>query len=250
LEPSTLGLRFLKQPIATSERLIIMNVNSTRWWRAMEGARRPTGKGMKICEATLAILIAVSAAMSGMAGFLSSEEKRLETISRGEAGRELNLANTAYIEANQLFIVDINCLRDAEVYDYLADVEDNDTYRWIAYFMRNTTLIVLNGYITYTGEGTAEYNGDYEQALAAYYDDMYASYHDHMDAYEDAGGRAQSHSEKSSDFLINTVLLAFSGVLATIGIVAAMLPVRMLMIGFVAVIMAVSSVYILTTLTG
>lgn len=214
----------------------------------MAGAHLLGGRERKPYEAILVILTAISAAMSGMSGYLAAEAKKEENLARSLGLRELNLANTAYLEANQIVFVDIECLREANVYDYLALVEMDDDYTEIAHFLRNSTIMVIDGYIDYTGEGTAEYDWDYNLASAAYFEDMYASYHDHLSVSEDAAEDALHLAETSSNYLLNTVFMAFSAVLATIGMSSQSPRLRLVMVGLVIVVLSASTIFIVSTM--
>lgn len=201
-------------------------------------------------ETILAILIAVAAALSGTAGYLSAESKNMENGAKGLSLKEQNLANTYYLDANQMFILDVDALREAEIYEIMADVQGNESYREIAYYIRNTTVLVMDGYLDYKGEVTAKYGGDYELAMNAYDDSLYADYRTHLLASELAALDAQHHSQMSSSYLLSTVFMAFSGVLATIGITASMWKIRLLMVGLVVIVMGLSSIFIVIATIG
>ncbi|MFQ5918460.1 MAG: hypothetical protein ACE5I4_00260 [Thermoplasmata archaeon] len=183
-------------------------------------------------EFILTVLVVVSAGMAALTGYLSALNGEAEADFRGEGLGALTKASTNALEANQIILRDERILITADFADTIGETE-------FAQELRNRTRVVRLGYLDFNGNGTPEYDGDYDTAVNAYLEDMFAPQQENQTRSDIAFANAEIVSAKEVDFLLGTILFALAAVLAGQGLAADSQRVRRLftyiVVGFLSI---------------
>ncbi len=163
-------------------------------------------------EFILTILVVFSAALAAVTGYSSGLAGEDETDFRGEGLSTLTQANTNALQANQIILRDERILLQADFADVIGETE-------FAQALRNRTRVVRLGYLDFNGNATPEF-GDYDTAVDAYIQDMYAPQRANQTASEEAFAKADIVSAKEVNYLLATILFALGAVLASQGLAA------------------------------
>ena len=164
-------------------------------------------------EFVLTILIVFAAVLAAFTGYSSGLAGEDETDFRGEGLSRLTQANTDALQANQIILRDERILITADFADVIGETE-------FAQELRSRTRVVRLGYLDLNGNATAEYGGDYDQAVNAYIQDMYAPQRANQTASELAFAKADIVSANEVNYLLATILFALGAVLASQGLTA------------------------------
>lgn len=197
-------------------------------------------------ERLFAILIALTAATSGLAGFLSAEAGR-EAVGAANTSLKWQQEATFSYDSNMAMIQhDQQLLTDANVQETLGDINHDMTYYSIAEELRSQTYIYSMGYIDLDGTGTLAYNDNFTQAFVAYATNMLADYNQFRKNSDEFSALAKSKAGDANSYLLATVILAFGVVIAATGLSLSRRSNRQVMLVVVACIIVASLIYIVT----
>ena len=164
-------------------------------------------------EFVLTILVVFGAVMAAFTGYSSGLAGEDETDFRGEGLSKLSQANTNALQANQIILRDERILITADFAEVIGETE-------FAQDLRSRTRVVRLGFLDLNGNATAEFGGDYDLAVNAYIEHMYAPQMANQTASDLAFANADVVSAKEVNFLLATILFALGAVLASQGLAA------------------------------
>lgn len=164
-------------------------------------------------EFVLTILVVFAAVMAAFTGYSSGLAGEDETDFRGEGLSALTKATTNALQANQIILRDERILITADFADVIGETE-------FAQELRSRTRVVRLGYLDLNGNATAEYGGDYDRAVNAYIEDMYAPQRANQTASDQAFAQAAIKGGEEVNYLLATILFALGAVLASQGLTA------------------------------
>jgi hypothetical protein len=188
---------------------------------------------LKDLEVVFTILIACSAALAGIAGYLATKANGEASGASQNAQLSFNDANTYYLEANQYILRDNDLLTQAALADYEEKPE-------VAEFLRNQTYMCQSGFIEYDGSVSSEYSGDFDIAWAAYNEDLYQLYNLSWEDSQIEFANADAASVRADSYLLSTVLLAISATFGTVGLAIDAHKLKLVFLVIVALFIALS----------
>lgn len=207
----------------------------------MEGSKGVTSKPY---EKWFALLVAVSAALSGLAGYMSAEATRNANIAGVQSMKWQTEASAAYDSAMQVIIRDQQLLADASAQDAMGDLKGDPDYYTIANHLRNLTDVVSHGYLYYDGTPTYRFSS-YAHAWNTFVDDMFQDYDNYMEQSDSIITGGQHQIQRANAFLLATVILAFGTVAAAAGISLTQRKVRLAMLLIVVAVIVITAAYLL-----
>lgn len=208
----------------------------------MEG-KNPWGDG-KTYEKLFAVMIAISAALSGFAGYLSADAGR-EAVGAGVVSLKWQTEATfSYDRGMQMIMQDQQLLSDALVQEALGDINYDMTYYALAEELRGMTMCVSMGFVDVDGTGTAAFDDNFTLAWAAYVEYLMADYNNYMIRSDQYSVLSKEKAGEANSYLLATVILAFGTVVAAAGVSLTYTKPRQVMLAIVAVVIVVSSFYI------
>ena len=208
----------------------------------MEGSK---GSVSKPYEKYFAFLIALSAALSGLAGYMSAEATRNANVAGVLSMKWQTEASAAYDSATQIIIRDQQLLADAWAQDAMGDLQGDPDYHIIANQLRNLTDVVDHDYLYYDGTPTYRFSS-YEHAWNTYVNDMYQNYDNYMEISDDHTKEGQHQLQRANSFLLATVILAFGTVVAAAGISLSQRKFRFVMLLIVLTVLLITLAYMLS----
>ena len=188
----------------------------------------------------LALAVAIATTLAVVTSYLSASAQVIAARDNREGFRDLSVANTEQIEANQRLIRDDNLLTQAEFAEALGYVN-------LSIELRMKTFAYRLGYIDEFGNGTAAYGGDFQIARAAYINETYRPSRENLTAADIAFDRAAEAGARGLRFLLGTVLFAVCALLGLLGTQLEDKRIRLFITVFVTALLAGSVGYVLFT---
>jgi hypothetical protein len=186
-------------------------------------------------ETIFVILIAFSATLSGLSGYLSASSSDQAGSASTLSVKELNIANTMSLEINMNVSNEYQIVLQGDMASFRNDAA------MAQYLYTSTDFCTEYGYIDGSGNViNPKYGGDLWAAFDDYRHNLLAPYREHMNASQDASTEASHFAGHSHSYLLTTVLLAITAGFATIGISAKEKKVKFVMLAAVIIIITVS----------
>jgi hypothetical protein len=192
----------------------------------------------KDMEVVFTVLVACSAALAGIGGYLAAKANGEASEASQNAQLYFNEANTLYLESNQYYFQDKDLFSQAA----LAEYEQNPK---VAEFLRSQTYMCELGYINADGTIPSEYSGDFDSAWDAYYSELYNPYEENMALASYEFTNSSLAGERGDAYLLSTVMLAISATFGAVGLAADTRRVEKVMLALMLLFILVSLVLML-----
>lgn len=198
----------------------------------------PAGKPY---EVPLTLLIALSAALAGLAAYLSSAESDKADDANRDGLSALSDANTMHLQAAQ------DVAHDDQVLVQVMLLEDEGRME-LAQELLNGTQLVARGFVNPDFSLPPQF-ATHDAAFEAYEDAMFADAEAVRAQGEDHFERGEDGSARALDMLLSTVFLSIAAVVATVALVASQPRVRGALAALVLVGLVGTATFIVVTVT-